>query len=68
MQLVIAGSSEDGFIMSVSKLSEGKSGFKEQISQSCSAGRSVLWNITCRDLLKETHKQRKNQLIGSTDD
>lgn len=34
MQLVIAGSSEDGFIMSVSKLSEVKSGFKEQISQS----------------------------------
>lgn len=34
MQLVIADSSEDGFIMSVSKLSEGKSDFKEQISQS----------------------------------
>lgn len=59
MQLVIAGSSEDGFAASVSKLSEGKSGFKEQISQAWSAGKSVLWNITHRDLLKETCKQRK---------
>lgn len=36
------------FIMSVSKLSEGKSVFKEQISQSWSAGRRVLWSITCK--------------------
>lgn len=68
MQLVIAGSSEDEFIRSVSKLSEGKSGFKEQNSQSWSSREECYGISHIKHLLRETNKWRKNQLIEGNDD